>query len=52
MLLFLDFSPLHPKQQEINKINMCFILVNLLQYPVDRVLLDIFVQQAVNSTNI
>lgn len=52
MLLFLKFSPLHPKQKEINRIDMCSILVNLLQYPVDRVLLGIIVQQAVNSTNI
>lgn len=43
---------LHPKQKEINRINTCYILVNLLQYPVDRVLLGIIVQQAVNSTNI
>lgn len=52
MLLFLDVSPLNPKQKEINRINMCSILVNLLQYPVDHVLLGIIVQQVVNSTNI
>lgn len=44
MLLFLDFSHLHPQQKEKNRIIKCSILVNLLQYPVDRLLLGIIVQ--------
>lgn len=42
---------LHPKQKEINRINTCYILVNLLQYPVDRVLLGIIVQLSILQTS-